>query len=38
MGAGFFDIKSANWMGGVNVVTTVTMFGVLYLAYKAYKK
>ncbi len=38
MGAGFFDIKSANWMGGSNVVTTLTMFGVAFLVYKAYKK
>jgi hypothetical protein len=38
MGAGFFDIKSANWLGGVNVHNTLTISMLAFLVYKAYKK
>jgi hypothetical protein len=38
MGAGFFDIKSANWLGGVNVHNTLTIGLLAFLVYKAVKK
>jgi hypothetical protein len=38
MGAGFFDIKSANWLGGNNVHNTLIILGVGFLVYKAVKK
>lgn len=31
---GFFDIKSPNWLGGVNVHNTVTIALLAYLVYK----
>lgn len=34
---GFFDIKSANWLGGVNVHNTVTILLVAYVAWKVSK-
>jgi hypothetical protein len=38
MGAGFFDIKSANWLGGNNVHNTLIIAGVAFLVFKAMKK
>jgi hypothetical protein len=38
MGAGFFDIKSANWLGGNNVHNTLIILGVGFLVYKAWNK
>ncbi len=38
MGAGFFDIKSPNWLGGVNVHNTLALAGIAFLVYKAWKK
>lgn len=38
MGTGFFDIKSANWLGGNNVHNTLILTGVAFLVYKAWKK
>jgi len=35
---GIFNIQSPQWLGGANVVNTVTMLGVLYLAWNLYKK
>jgi hypothetical protein len=37
MNGGFFDIKSANWLGGVNVHNTVTIALLAFLVYKAAK-
>lgn len=34
----FFNIKSANWLGGTNVHNTLLLLGVGFLVYKAYKK
>jgi hypothetical protein len=31
---GFFDIKSPNWLGGVNVHNTITILLVALVAYK----
>jgi hypothetical protein len=38
MGAGFFDIKSPNWLGGTNVHNTLALVGIGYLVYKAMVK
>jgi hypothetical protein len=38
MGAGFFDIKSPMWLGGVNVHNTLALVGIGYLVYKAMAK
>lgn len=38
MGQGFFDIKSPNWLGGVNVHNTLALIGIGFLVYKAMKK
>jgi hypothetical protein len=38
MGAGFLDIKSANWLGGNNVHNTLIILGVAFLVFKAVKK
>lgn len=35
---GIFDPKSANWLGGNNVINTVLLVGVAYLVYKQFKK
>ena len=36
--SGFFDIKSSNWLGGVNVHNTLALIGIGYLVYKAMRK
>jgi hypothetical protein len=33
----FFNIKSPNYLGGVNVHNTLALAGIAYLVYKAYK-
>jgi len=33
-----FNIKSANYLGGVNVHNTLALAGIAYLVYKAYSK
>ena len=38
MGAGFLDIKSPNWLGGVNVHNTLALAGIAFLVWKAIKK
>lgn len=38
MGAGFFDIKSANFLGGNNAHNLVQIVLLGYIAYKTYKK
>jgi hypothetical protein len=38
MQQGFFDIKSPNWLGGVNVHNTLALVGIGYLVFKAMKK
>jgi hypothetical protein len=38
MVAGFFDIKSANFLGGNNTHNLLIILGVSALLYKAYKK
>lgn len=38
MGTGFFDIKSPNWLGGVNVHNTLALLGIGFLVVKALKK
>jgi hypothetical protein len=35
---GLFDIKSPNWLGGVNVHNTIALLGIGFLVYKAVKK
>lgn len=35
---GFFDYKSANWLGGNNLINTALLVGVGFLVYKAIKK
>jgi hypothetical protein len=34
---GIFDIKSPNWLGGVNVHNTITIGLLAFLVYKAVK-
>jgi hypothetical protein len=34
----YLNIKSPNWLGGVNVHNTLALLGIGYLVYKAYKK
>jgi hypothetical protein len=36
--SGFLDIKSPNYLGGVNVHNTLALLGIGYLVYKAMKK
>jgi hypothetical protein len=38
MAQGFFDIKSPNWLGGVNVHNTLALVGIGILVFKAMKK
>jgi hypothetical protein len=33
----FLNIKSPNYLGGVNVHNTLALAGIAYLVYKAYK-
>jgi hypothetical protein len=35
---GFLDIKSPNWLGGVNVHNTLALIGIGFLVFKAWKK
>ena len=36
--SGLFDIKSPNYLGGVNVHNTLALLGIGFLVYKAWKK
>ena len=36
--SGFFDIKSPNWLGGVNVHNTLALVGIGFLVFKAMRK